>query len=337
VKAALLQGPRDFKIVEMADPKCDRDGIVIRVKAVGICGSETPSFRYGLPKQAIEERGLEAVSMSMLGHEWSGEVVEVGPEVTNYKVGDRVLQGGYGGFVEYYACKGSMKIPDDWSFEVGATVEPVGIGVGLVTKAQLQAGDTIAVLGAGMIGQGTWQVFKAMGAGRTIVTDLEDSRLEAAKALGADMVINADKENVAQKISEATSGLGVDIVALCCSAPEAYHEAFEVVRGGGLYQMQERGVYRIDDKPVIPSSLGGKVVAVAVPGKIEWLPSVIYRKALTIIGSWGGLGGPAFKLMQEGKVKTESLLTHEFPLEQINEAFEMAMNARESLKVLVKP
>lgn len=337
MKAAVLQGPRDFKAVEMSDPKLDPDGIIVRVKAIGICGSELPLFENGLPRQAVQERGLEAVSMSMLGHEWSGEVVEVGANVTHTKVGDRVLQGGYGGFVEYYATRHAMKIPDDWPFEIGATVEPVGIGVALVTKAEPQAGDTVAVLGAGMIGQGTWQVMKAMGAGSVIVTDLEDNRLAAAKALGADMVINANKEDVVEKINEATSGLGVDIVAVCCSAPEAYHEAFEVVRGGGLYQMNVRGITAADGRPIDAMSPGGKVVVVAVPGTIEWQPSVVFMKALKIIGSWGGMGKPAFDLMQEGKVKTASLISHEFSLDNINEAFEMALTRHESIKVLVKP
>lgn len=337
MKAALLQGPRNFELVDMDEPKLDPDGVIIRVKALGICGSELPLFENGLPAQAVKERGLEAVSMSSLGHEWSGEVVEVGANVTHTKVGDRVLQGGYGGFVEYYATRRVMKIPDDWSYEVGATVEPIGIGTALAIKMEPQAGDTVAVLGAGMIGQGTSQVLKAMGAGKVFVTDLEDNRLAAAKALGADMVINADRENVVEIINDATSGLGVDIVAICCDAPEAYLEAFQVVRGGGLYQMQMRGLTTIDGRPIDAMSPGGKVGIVSVPGTVEWHPGVIFTKALRIIGSWGGMGKQAFDLMKEGKVKTESLISHEFTMDHINEAFEMALTRNQSIKVLVKP
>ena len=336
MKAAVLHGPKNFQIVEMADPKCDPNGIIIRVKAVGICGSELGTFRGGLPEAAVESRGLEATSMSMLGHEWSGEVVEVGADQTHFKVGDKVLQGGYGGFVEYYAARGSMKIPEDWSFEVGATVEPMGIGMGLAQKMDPQPGETVAVFGAGMIGQGAWQVFKALGASKTIVLDISNKRLAGAKELGADVIINPAEEDAVARVNEITSGLGVDNVCLCCTAPAAYNQAFDVIRGGGLYQMQMRGVTEIDGKPVMPLSQGGRVGMVAVPGRIEWDSGVVYHKALRIYGSWGGAGGPAFELMKEGKIKTEPLITHEYPIEQINEAFEMACDVQESIKVLVK-
>lgn len=344
MKTAVLNAPRDFRVVDVRDPKLTPDGAIIRVKAFGICGSELPPFERGLPDQAVAKRGIEALSMSMFGHEWSGEVVEVGANVTNVKSGDRVAAGGYGGYSEYMhvpTAKGCIPLPDDMSYEVGATIEPAGIGVGLAAVTEPQAGDTAVVLGAGMIGQGASQAFKTMGVSKVIVTDLVNNRLAAAKALGADMVINTAEEDPVEKVYGATSELGADIVAICCTDPAAFKQAFEIVRGGGIYQHQFRDW---GDKPnqaaaagIGMMSRGGKVVMVAAPGKIDWEPKVVYIRALTVMGSIGGRMGEAFELMRAGKINTEPLITHEFPLASINEAFEMQLTRDESVKVLVKP
>jgi len=339
MKAAILHGPKDFRVEEISDPKLEPDGIILRVKAFGICGSELPLYERGLPADRVRERGAEAISLAMTGHEFSGEVAEVGANVTNVKPGDRVTAGGYYGFSEYRSitARAVMPIPDDMSYEVGATIEPVGIGVGLAMKAEPTLGDTVVVLGAGMIGQGTWQVFKAMGASRIIVTDIAKKRLEIARELGADVVINAAEEDAVAKVNEVTSGLGADIVAYCCTAPAAFHQAFEMVRGGGLYQIQVRGVTNIGGRPIDAQSLGGKVAIVAAPPQVEWQPRIVFMKALRIVGNWGGNMRQAYNLMRAGKINTKPLITHEFPLDKINEAFETASKINEAVKVIVKP
>ena len=337
MKQAILHGPREFKVENISDPELDPDGIIIRVKAIGICGSELPLFEQGLPGDRVKEHGLQTVSKSMLGHEWSGEVVDVGANVTNIKVGDRVLQAGYGGFVEYYAAtRIPSALPDNMSYEVGATVEPMGIGMHVAHNAEPVVGDTVAVLGAGMIGQGAAQIFKAMGVGKVIVSDVAKNRLEAAKALGADLVINAAEEDPVEKIDEVTSGLGVDIVVDAAGHPAVFKQAFEIVRGGALYQRQIRG---ITSGPLLNEPKGGKVMMVATYHQAvdEWLPNVLYRKSLRVIGSWGGRGAQALALMQAGKVNTKPLITHQFSLDDINEAFETALKRDEAIKVLVKP
>lgn len=349
MKTAVLHGPRDFRIEDVDDPQLAPDGAIVRIEAFGICGSELPHYTGGFRSEVVEERGLVRASMSMTGHEFSGEVVEVGPNVTNVKPGDRVAAGGYGGYSEYIhvpTARGCISLPDDMSYEVGAMIEPVGIAAGVVTKAEPQAGDTVVVLGAGMIGQGTWQMFKAMGASRVIVTDLNRIRVDTAKKLGADVVINASEEDPIEKVNELTSGMGADIVVDAAGEAETFRQMFEMVRGGGLYQIQVSGVptdrhtsIKVSGKAIDPMSLGGKVVFVGTyeePIK-EWLPNVVYRKALRIVGNWGGMMGPAYKLMAEGKIVTEPLATHRFPLAEINEAFEQQLRRNESIKVFVNP
>jgi len=344
MKRAILQGPRDFRVEEVSEPKVESDGIIIRVKAVGLCGSELPLFERGLPEAAVKERGLEAVSMTMLGHEWSGEVVEVGANVTDMKVGDRVIQAGYGGFAEYYATRRRpLRLPDELSYEVGATVEPTGIAMGVVMNAEPEVGDTVVVLGGGMIGQAASQIFKAMGASKVILTDVAKNRLEAAKAVGIDMVINAAVEDPVEKVNEATSGLGADIVVDAAGSPAVFKQAFEIVRGGALYQTLVRGITPTLDRPVDP--MGGKVMMVASYHQPvnEWIPNILFMKTVRVIGNWGGRAKGRKTSMQEalefvrtGKVNTKPLITHEFPLDKINEAFEQGLKRDEAIKVLVK-
>jgi len=330
MKQAILQGPRDFRVEEVSDPKAGPDDIIIRVKAIGICGSELPLFERGLPSQAVQEQGLEATSMAMLGHEWSGEVAEVGANVTDTKVGDRVLQGGYGGFVEYYVTqRRPMGIPDDMSFEVGATIEPTGIAMKAIMKTEPKPGDTVAVVGAGTIGQAASQIFREMGASKVIVSEIAERRIEAAKALGADLVINPEEEDPVKRVLEATSGEGVDIVAIFTDSSDAWGYAFDLVRGGALYHTL------VMKKPVTTPE-GGRVVMVAGSPPPQWR-SPIMQKELTVRGSWGGRMKEAFDLVKAGKVNTKDLITHEFSMDDINEAFETQLTRDKSIKVLVKP
>ena len=272
------------------------------------------------------------------GHEWSGEVVEVGANVTNLKVGDRVPTMGYGAFAEYVgvpnvALRPPLLLPDHISYEVGATTEPLGVGVKLAMRAEPVLGDTVVVLGAGAIGQGTWQAFRAMGASKVIVVEVAKKRLEVAKALGADVVINAAEEDPVEKVKEVTSGEGADIVALCTTAPDAWRQAFEVVRGGALWHTI------VMKKPAIdPSGPGGKVVMVAGTQPPDFrLP--IVQKELTFRGSWGGNMKQALELLRSGKVNTEPWVTDtpEFSLDEIKEAFETQLKRDESVKVVIRP
>ena len=148
------------------------------------------------------------------------------------------------------------------------------------------------------------------------------------------MVINAAEEDPVEKINEVTSGLGADIVAICTTSPTAFQQAFEAVRGGGLYQMRFKGVPPAEIKD--PMGLGGKVVMVAGSPPTEWRPPII-QKVLTIRGAWGGRMRQAFDLLVAGKVNTEPWITHTFPLDKINEAFETGLKRDESVKVIVKP
>ena len=330
MKAAMLRGPKDLQIEEVKDPELTPDGAIVAIKASGICGGDLPWYESG-------GRAMKGLDQDIQGHEWSGEILEVGANVTNVKPGDRITTGGvYGGFAERILVPrvaGVFMLPDDMSYAVGATVEPLAVSMAVVSKAEPVAGQTAIVLGAGALGQGAMLILKALGASKVMVSEVAKKRLEIAKETGADVVIDAANEDPVARVNEETSGLGVDIVVICSSSPIAFEQAFEMARGGGLYQMIVRGIAPTPGKPFDSQSPGGKIVMVAGGGKM----GNVVTKALTVMGSWGGRMKEAYDLLVAGKVDTAPMVTHEFPLSEINEGFHAALARDGSVKVVITP
>jgi len=339
MRAAGFHGPRDFRVEEVDEPILSPDGAIVRVKACGICGSDLH----------IYSQGGTAQSRGVLGHEFSGEIAEVGANVTDVKPGMRVAVGGSGAYAE---CVGIGRVvlngnvfplPDGMSYETGALTEPTSVGVNGAKRAEPEPDDIVVVLGAGMIGQGTWQAFKAMGVTTVVVSEVGKKRLEVARALGADVVIDAAEENVVKRVDEITSGEGADIVADCAGTASALQQATEMVRGGGYWQIT-RGTYGVsrfrprDRAPFDMLSDGGKIMLMSVyEHPAEWQPTIPMIKGVRMIGCIAGRLAEALDLMRTGKIKTETLTTHEFPLDGISEAFEMQARPDEAVKVVIKP
>jgi len=339
MKAAIFHGPRDFRVEEVSDPALEPDGAIIRVKACGICGSDLHIYNLGGTEQ----------SQRVLGHEFSGEVVDVGANVTDLKPGMRVVVGGAGAYAEYVGIPRVMlnlnvfPLPEDMSYEAGATTEPTSVGVNAAKRAEPKEDDIVVVLGAGMIGQGTWQAFKAMGVSRVIVSEIGKKRLEVTKALGADIVINAAEEDPVERINEITSGEGADIVADCAGSASSLQQATDMVRGGGYWQLM-MGT-QIGSQPSSRNraftdilSDGGKIMMVAVyENMVEWQPTPVMIKGARMIGCIAGRLGDAMELMRTGKINTQPLITHRFPLDEITEAFAMQARPEEVVKVIIRP
>jgi len=338
MNAAIYYGPGDIRVQDISEPRLEPDGILVRVKACGICGSDMHPYRVG---------GLIRPG-TIMGHEFSGDVVEVGANVQDIKKGDRVTVAGYlpcgecywckrkqyyrcfkmrllgyefpGAFAEYVSVPLALLnttiflLPDELTCEEGATVEPLSVGVHAARVAEPAAADTVVILGVGMIGQCAMQVFKAMGAAKVIVSEISKKRLEVAKATGADVVINATEEDPIERVREATSGMWADIVAECAGSPATFHQAIEMVRGGGKIVLV--GIY---EEP------------------IKWEPAAIIHKNVRMIGCLGGSFPRAIDFLRSRKVNTKSLITHEFSLDKAREAFETQLKTDEVVKVLVKP
>ena len=335
MKAAVLTEARNISYQTVPDPVLEPTNIIIKVKACGICGSDLHVYKGGTLKNAI------------MGHEFSGEVAKVGSQVSDIKTGERVIAAAYKPCGECYSCKhgaphrctsmllGGFQIPgamaeytaipfaqlnrnvfrisDKISYEEGAMIEPVSVGYGSIRRAQPKPEDTAVVIGAGVIGLGTIQVLKAMEVKKVIASGHRQKRLELAKLSGADVVIDATKQDTLSAVKEATSGLGPDVVFECAGTPETFNQSIQMVRGGGKVMIV--GVYE---------------------APLTWNPSVTIDKNLTIIGTLGGSFPKTLAFLEAGKLNTPPLITHKFPLSQAKEAFETQITARDAVKVMFK-
>ena len=336
MRGAILRGKREVKVEQLPDAEVESGGIVVKVKACGICGSDLHPYKLG------KRQGI------VCGHEFSGDVVEVGEGVEDISVGDRVAAVGYRACGECYWCRegyphrcsnlsllgehfhGAMadsvlvpnaqanrnvfKLPDNLSYEEAATIEPIAVGAFAVRRAKVQPENTAAVLGVGIIGLGVIQILKAFGVSKVFASGRRESRLKAARESGAEMVIDAARDDAVQAIKGATNSIGVDVVFDCAGTPATFQQSLELARGGG------------------------KVVLVALYEQpITWDPYTAINKNLTIVGILGGHFPTSLELLASGKVKAKPLITHEFPLDKVKEAFEAQVTDPDVIKVLIKP
>ncbi|MEE9202040.1 MAG: alcohol dehydrogenase catalytic domain-containing protein, partial [Dehalococcoidia bacterium] len=191
MKAAVFCGPRDLRVEEVPVPEIGSQEILVKVEACGICGSDLHLYRTG----GFEDMGLPMGSGRVMGHEFGGEVVAVGDSVVGIAPGDRVAALAMGGFAEMVRIpravlgRNVFQLPGEVSYEEAATLEPLAACLHAITVADPSPGDTVVVLGAGIIGLGCLQVLRASHDCRLIVADLSEKRLGLARQLGADEVI----------------------------------------------------------------------------------------------------------------------------------------------------
>ncbi len=270
-KAFYMTGIEKLELGEAPMPVVKPDGVIIKLKAVGICGSDLHYYTHGRIGDCIVEPPF------ILGHECAGEVVEVGSEVTNLKVGDRVcmepgvpcykcdlcLEGKYnlcrslhfwatppdqGCLCEYVAHPAAFtfKIPDNMSYVEGALVEPLAVGLHACNRANVKMGDTVAIIGAGCIGLVTLMSAKSMGATKIIVGDMNEKRLAKAAELGA-ITVNTEKEDYVKKVMELTGGHGADIVIDCAGFTPTFKQAVDAIKYGGVIVMVGLGGEKLND------------------------------------------------------------------------------------------
>ena len=326
MKAAFLHRPGHIGIEEMDIPVPRDDEALIKIKAVGVCGSDVHFYEVGRIGDFVVKDPL------VLGHECAGEVMEVGKGVTKLKVGDRVaVEAGvpcrkckfcrlgrynlcadvtflatppfHGAFREYIAHPEDylFKLPDNMSYEEGAMIEPLSVGVYAAERGKVNIRDKVAVLGAGPIGLMTLQAARARGAADVLITDLENFRLNFAKNLGASMTINAKEDDPIQKVLDYTNG-GADVVMDCVGLPETIQQTIKIARPGATIVWI--GMPTTDGIPV------RAVEAICKEVDIKG----IFRYANSY--------APAIKLVSNGKVDVKSMITTSFVLDQVQEALE---------------
>jgi len=244
MKAALWYGKKDIRVEEVKEPKVTKGTVKIKVKWCGICGSDLHEYLTGpifIPVDTPHKLSGNKAPV-ILGHEFSGKVIEVGQDVTNLKVGDRVvvepivacgkcpackegkynlcsflgfhgLCGSGGGFAEYtvFPAEFVHKIPDSLSYEKAALVEPMAVALHSLRIGHFMTGQTAIVLGAGPIGLATIECLKAAGAKLVVALERISIRQEYAKRAGADIVLDPNQTNILEAVKKLTDGIGVDI------------------------------------------------------------------------------------------------------------------------------
>lgn len=332
MKAGVLYGPRDIRVEEVPVPEIGSQEILVKVEACGICGSDLHLYRTG----TFEDMGLPMAGGRVMGHEFGGEVMAVGEGVAGVAMGDRVAALAMGGFAEMVkipkATVGTnvFPLPERVSYEEAATLEPLAASVHAIAVADPSPGDTVVILGAGIIGLGCLQVFKTRHDCRLIVADLSEKRLGLARQLGADEVIDVRGRDTIEVVlglvgeeRRAFLGFGlrsgrVDIAMDCAGSASSTQQALKMVGWEG-----------------------GKVVLVALFEKESVLDlNYVTRKGVRLLGCWGWSPeefSEALDLVASGAIDRKPVISHQFPLDRIRDAFEAQTEPEGSIKVLVKP
>ncbi len=333
MKAAVYYGPRDVRVEEVPTPTLGPGDALLRVRACGICGSDLHTYRHGL----FETLGVPAGGGRIMGHEFCGEVVEVSGD-SPLKVGDRVCAIGMGGNAEYFQIPAELApfavpIPEGLSFVEAATTEPLATSLHAVNLARPADGETHVVLGAGIIGLGILQVLKARYNLRTVVVDLADCRLEVAKKLGADEVINAGREDAVRRVMELTGSEQLSFMPEPTGRADVAYDAAGLARGYTGVPVVQQAMLMVRSE--------GRVVVVSVfeqDAAVDFNPLV--RKGLSLLGSWAWSPDEfkdALGLIASGKVDRKPLISHTFSLEAAAEAYETQLRAEEAVKVVITP
>ncbi len=348
MNALILPAPGKFEVQSVPVPSPGPGEALCRVRAVAICGSDPEILRGDLA-------GVWPPSYPFIpGHEWSGEVVAVGPGVTKVRVGDRVagqahcgcgkcpncMQGRYticenygnpqsgqrhygfitpGAYAQYIviAEKSLDVMPEAVSYRCGALVDTAGVALHALELIGVTAGGALAVLGPGPIGLLAMRLARALGAGRIIAVG-RGARLQAARS-SADVLVDFEVQDPVAAVRAATDGRGVDEALECSGAAGTFRQAVEMVRKGG----------RVALLGVPPSH-----VREELPFKY-----IVHNEILvTGVRANPNVSSKILSLIASGQLRVADLITHTFPLEQFAEALDVFVNRRQgAIKVVVEP
>ncbi len=341
MKSLKLYGPHDLRFVEDPMPQPRPGEALVRVRAVTICQSDVYYYRHGRIGDTVSEDPL------VLGHEFSGRVTEVGPEVTGIRDGDLVAiepaiscghcrycrEGNpnlclklafagtppcHGGLREYvsYQPEFLFPLPEDFSAEEGALLEPLGVAIHSWDLGGLRVAETVAIVGCGPIGLLLVELAGIAGATQVLAVDPLAYRRALAAQLGAIPI--APEDDLVQRALDYTDGYGVDVAIEAAGTASAQEEAAQMVRRGG------------------------RLVLVGIPpeDKLVMTHHLVRRKGLTIkmVRRMKLTYPRAIALVKQNMVDLGRLITHRFPLEQGEEAFRLVENYADGvIKAVVCP
>jgi len=344
LKALVYHAIQDFRIEEIEKPACPPKGLLLKVKACGLCGGDVRTY-FG---------GHKSVTPPwIIGHEIAGIVGEVGPKIRNYRIGDRLavapvvycgkchfcLEGKYylcqnvkeiaqhwpGGFAEFMAIpEDALKlgnvnvIPQGLSFEEAAISEPPSSCLNAQDRAQVGMGDSVVIIGAGPVGCFHCEIARIRGALKIVMVDLLNERLKLAKRFSPDLLLESSDSGYLKKLNDETEGLGADVVIVACSSTKAQQDALEIARNGG------RVIF-----------FGG-----LPPGKSSSSldANLLHYKNLQIFGAYSFSPEHhrlSLKLISKRRIDAQKYITQVIPLENITESIK-AVKEGIVLKVVIR-
>jgi L-iditol 2-dehydrogenase len=346
MKAVVLHGADEMRVQPWPVPEPGPGEVLLKVNVASICGTDVKVLHRTLMGQPAGE--------FVMGHEYAGTVAALGPGVDEFKVGDRVavevhkgcercencIRGWYtsclnygnlakghrakgltcdGGFAEYALnhINTLYRLPENLTFEQACMVTTAASPLWAIDlMGGYLAGETVLVQGPGPIGLIAVQLCRALGAERVILSGTRDERLAIGRRLGADVVVNVRRENLAERVREITGGKGADSVLECAGGPTSMQEALESVKRGG----------RIG-------------VVAWYTGPVQMDMNLAVRSNVRIYAARGEGGmncGRSLALMSAGKILADPIITHHFKLDAIGEAFETYTNRTgNALKVVL--
>ena len=331
MKATVITGPGETQVVDVPDPTVGPSDVLVRIRACGICGSDSLYISMG---------GLGRGHMP-LGHEPAGEVVEIGSAVTDFAVGDHVVVnpmiapsgiigngGATGALAEYLLIEDAVRgkslevVPAHIPFEVAALNEPMAVARHGVNRCEPKPSDKVVIFGAGPIGLGATIAFKSAGVAHVVVADLIPARLEKALAVGADAVINSAEEDVAARLVELHGAgesmfpgkAGTDIYYDAAGAPPVINAALGAAKKGARLC-----VVAVHKEPVPVDFLNIMSNEITIVGSIGY-PDEIFEVTSDIIANWE---------------KYAVIVSHTIPFADVGEALRMAATPGAADKVVV--
>ncbi|TVR58405.1 MAG: hypothetical protein EA426_09800 [Spirochaetaceae bacterium] len=343
MRAAVFEAPERIVVQDVPDPVCPDGGIVIKVHACGICGSDVRNYHTGLK---------DGIKSQIMGHEFTGTVAEVGRGVTRFRVGDPVAAApdvscgtcyycrrGYvnlcdnhrmlgthwpGGFAEYVGIESIVMqhgmihaVPDGLSLDDAALSEPASSVIACQTDANVSMGDTVLIIGDGPIGCLQIQIARARGASRVIIAGKH--RLSIVPRFSPDLIIDGASEDIAKVVREYTDGLGADVAICANRRASSQQPAVDAVRKRGKVVLFG-GVSRHEPMTTLNSN-------------------TIHYNEITVMGSFSyraHVHEEALRALADGRITAPAYITRTVDLDGITAGFEAA-EAGDALKVLVKP
>jgi L-iditol 2-dehydrogenase len=345
MKSVRYYGPKDIRIDEIPVPEIQDDELLVKIDACAVCGSDLKSFNVGNPRLKPP---------IVMGHEFTGAIVEAGKAISDYSLNERIVMatsvscgnclyckkgwtnlcvnlapmGFYfnGGMAEYAvipsrAIKNGhvVKVPASLKPEYAALAEPLSCAVNSIGKCNIQKGDTVLIMGAGPMAILNACVARYEGAGKIIMTEINQARLQQAAGFDIDILVDSSKEDVEQLVRQETNGLGADVVIVAAPAAQPQEQALSLVRKNGTVNLFAS----------LPSGQSNLTID----------SRLIHYNEINLTGSSDSTAEhvtKSVKMLADEKFPAAKIATHVLSLEKIHDAFDL-MKSGEALRVVLKP